>query len=126
MINLATLLFIALIFCETAIRNKRDKAVKGSYQRYVLSTWRNIVGGMKLLLTFAGTVFFLATGADLFYTICLSGGFAATLLFEIIIYAFTDEDNWFRNRGKKIWNSIKNTIRTLQPKPITTVAGVTA
>lgn len=127
MLSLLTWVVFAMMMGETAIRNKRNKAVKGSHQRYILSTWRTIIGASTALGAFLVATILYTTG-DTIGGIMMTAGFAATIFFEIIIRINEDnnEDNWFNGRGKKIWNSIKKTIRSLQPKPITAVAGAGA
>lgn len=122
MLSLLTWVVFAAMMSETFIRNKRNKAVKGSHQRYVLSTWRLIVGTSTALGAFLVAALLYATGDNFGGTI-MALGFLANLIFEIMVRTTEDDDNWFKGRGKKIWNSIKNTIRSLQPKPVVVPAG---
>jgi len=102
---------LSLILAEFIIELRRQRSVKGSYQRYVYSTIRRILGWSVIGVIAVFTV--KAFAFDHFY---FGGIFNALVLYFIIRLELRrngDDDDWFNGRWKKIKNGVKRGLKKL-------------
>jgi hypothetical protein len=105
-------ILLMLLLSEMYLQYKRNWSVKGSHQRYMLSTWRLIIGWSSVFLAIICAAFNLSNG-NTFIGIMQLIIFFFNLIHEMF-ESNKDEDNWFNGRGKKIWNNIKATLTAPQ------------
>lgn len=102
-----------LIFASLYLDDKTKKAVKGSLERYRLSTTRKIVEytliGLQLIIAVA-----LAFFSDYFWAgLVLASGMLNLWLER---NRRDDDDDWFNGRWKKIKNGVKKRLTSTSTK----------
>ena len=105
------LLFNTLIIAQLILTFLKIKAVAGSREKYILTTWLIIVTAAIFLAALACVVFGLREhdyiGAAMWTLFAL---YALYLLWRI----FNEDDNWFNNQWKKLMRGLKNLRERLQ------------
>jgi len=108
---------ILLIVARAILAYYRNRAVPGSRQKYVLTTW--LIPATTLVLLASAALGTIRLNQEEY----LGAAFWATFVIESLIrlWSYFNDDNWFNDQLKKFKQGLKNFGRQVQsafsPKP---------